>query len=121
MLRDPPGHTRTYTTLPTTTRFRCDVEHAALRALEKDAAAAAARLVEALPDAVGEGQDTRRQREQAGDDLVGGELRLAEAAQQRVVVHKQAFHAQAKQVGLGEVAEPDGAAGGRDRKSKRMN
>src|SRR3546814_3189882 len=52
-----------------------DVEHDALPALETDAAAAAARLVEALPDAVGEGQDTRRQREQAGDDLVGGELR----------------------------------------------
>src|SRR3546814_17587430 len=80
-----------------------------LRASEKDAAGAAARRVEALPDAVGEGQDTRRQREQAGADLVGGELRLAEAAQQRVVVHQQAFHAQAQQVGIGEVAEQDGA------------
>src|SRR3546814_11851747 len=27
-----------------------------------------------------------------------------------VVVHQQAFHAQAQQVGIGEVAEPDGAA-----------
>ena len=47
-----------------------DVEHRALRALEQDALAGAARLVEPLPDLVGIGQDLGRDLEQRVEQLL---------------------------------------------------
>ena len=87
-----------------------DVQHGALRALEQDPGTPPAQLGQPLPDRLGVGQEPRRQRVQPSDELGGVDRRLAEAGAQGVVVQQQLVDPAREQVGIGEVAHPDGAA-----------
>ncbi len=87
-----------------------DVEQRALRALEQDALAGAARDIEQVPGHVHEGQDFRRDLRELGEQRLLGELRLAEAAAQRVVVHEDAIDLGAERRRVAQVLHADGAA-----------
>ena len=87
-----------------------DVEHGALRALEQDAAAGALELGQAQPDRLGERQQPGRQGGELGQQRVAVDLLDAEAAAQRVVVEQQLVDLGRQRVGVGEVADADGAA-----------
>ena len=66
-----------------------DVEQRALRALEQDALAGAALVVEELPDAVHIGQDAVGHRGQFRHDRVMRHFGMAKPATQRIVVRQQ--------------------------------
>src|SRR5258708_4162096 len=87
-----------------------DVEHDALRALEQDALAGAARLVEAVPDDVGERQHLGRDVQQRLQQRRALHLGRIEAAQQGIVMQQQMVELVAEAGGVGEVAQAYGAA-----------
>ena len=66
--------------------------------------------IEQLPGDVDEGQDLRRNLGELGEQLLLGELRLAEAAAQRVVVHEDAVDLGAERRRVAQVLHADGAA-----------
>ncbi len=86
-----------------------DVEQRALRAFEQDALAGPAGRVEQLPRDVDEGQDLRRDLGQLGDQLLLGELGLAEAAAQRVVMHEETVDLGAERRRVAQILGADGA------------
>ena len=87
-----------------------DIEHRALRPLEQDAAAGAARLVEQPPHRRGIGQDFGRDLAQPGEQLGAVEFRRVEPAQQRVMVQQQIVDPVLERRRVGEVANPHRAA-----------
>ncbi len=87
-----------------------DIEHGALRALEQDAVAALARLVEKLPDGLDVGRDLRRDLAQLRKQLRAVDLIGAHAAEQRVVMQQQRFDLRIQRGGIEQVADADGAA-----------
>ncbi len=86
-----------------------DVEQRALRALEQDALARAALAVEQIPGHVHVGQDFGRDLGELGHQLGLGELRLAETAAQRVVVHEDAVDLGTQRVEVLQILHADGA------------
>ena len=66
---------------------------------------------QAFPDRFGEGQDFRRQLQQAGQQLGLVEGRRAETGQQRVVVQQQLVELGGQRFRLGQIADADRAAG----------
>ncbi len=87
-----------------------DVEQRTLCALEQYALAGAARDIEQLPGHVHEGEDFRRDLGQLGEHRLLGELRLAEAAPQRVVVHEDAIDLGTERRRVAQILHADGAA-----------
>ena len=86
-----------------------DVEQRPLRAFEQDALALAALGVEQRPHRVDIGQDLRRDLAELAAQLVGGNLRLAQAPAQRIVMAEDALDLGLERRQVLEVHHPDGA------------
>ena len=86
------------------------VQHDRLGALEQDALAAAAQLVQPLPHRFGVGQDLRRQRQQPVHQRLLAERRHAQPLQQRVVVQQQLVQLGRQRFGLRQIGDADRAA-----------
>jgi hypothetical protein len=84
-----------------------DVEQRALRALEQDALAGAALLVEQQPDGLAERQDAFGNRGQFLEDGLDREFRLAQPAAQRVVMGEQPVDLGRQRLEIGEIHHPD--------------
>ena len=87
-----------------------DVEQRALRALEQDALARPAQVLEQRPGPVHIGQDVRRDVLQLGADRLRLDLFEAEAPAQGVVMGEQALDLGVERREIGEVHDADGAA-----------
>ena len=86
-----------------------DVEQRALRALEQDALAGAAQVVQQLVGRRHIGQHLRRRRHQFVLDRRRRRRRQAHAAPQRLVMGEQARDLAVERFGLGEIHQPNGA------------
>ena len=87
-----------------------DVEQRALRALEQNALAGAALAVEQVPGHVDERQDLGRDLGKLAHQRLFGDLRLAEPAAQRVVVHEDAIDLRPERRQVAQILHADGAA-----------
>ena len=87
-----------------------DVEQRALRALEQDALAGAAQILEQRPGAVHIGQDVRRDLFELGANGFRLDLFEPEATAQRVVMGQQPLDLAVERGQVGEVHDADGAA-----------
>src|SRR6185312_16719030 len=86
-----------------------DVEHDALRALEKDAPPGALRLVQEPPHRLGKRQNLGCDLDERGEQGRALDLGSAEATQQRVVMQQEMIELLGEAVGIGEIADADRA------------
>ena len=86
-----------------------DVEQGALRALEQDALALAALVVEQRPHRIHEGQDLGRDPRELVVHVLRAAFGKPEAAAQRIVMVNEALDLAAERREIVEVAEADGA------------
>ena len=86
-----------------------DVEQRALRALEQDALALAALLVEQRPHRIHIGQHERRHAQEFLAHVRGLDRRKAETLAQRIMMRQQAFDLAIERRTVGEIHQADGA------------